>query len=53
MVYGIEQNILTLCNGCHFTFDNTDQRKTLKQKFKTYLQSKYPGWNEQDLIYKK
>lgn len=53
VVYGIEQNILTLCNDCHFMFDNTDKRKELREKYRTYLKSKYPNWNEQDLIYKK
>lgn len=53
VVYGIEQNILTLCNDCHFMFDNTDKRKSLREKYRAYLKSKYSNWNEQDLIYKK
>ena len=50
---GIEQNILTLCNECHDRFDKTTDRKEMREFFKEYLQSKYAGWNEQDLIYKK
>lgn len=50
---GIEENILTLCNDCHFMFDNTDKRQELKEKFRNYLQSKYINWNEENLVYKK
>lgn len=50
---GIEENIVTLCFGCHFKYDNTVQRKELREKIKDYLQSKYPDWDEKNLIYRK
>ncbi len=50
---GVEQNILTLCNACHYRYDNTTDRKAMREFFKKYLMSKYVDWNENDLIYKK
>ena len=50
---GIEENILTLCNGCHRRYDQTTDRKQMREFFKNYLQSKYDGWSESNLIYKK
>lgn len=50
---GIEQNIVTLCNGCHFRYDNTAQRKEIKELLKDYLKSKYPDWDERNLIYRR
>lgn len=50
---GIEQNVLTLCNDCHYRYDNTADRKQMREFFKRYLQSKYEDWKEDDLVYKK
>lgn len=50
---GIEQNILTLCYKCHKRYDQTTDRKQMREFFKKYLQSKYDGWNEDNIIYKK
>lgn len=50
---GIEENILTLCNDCHYRYDNTSLRLILKEFLKQYLKSKYKDWNENNLIYKK
>lgn len=50
---GIEQNILTLCNDCHYNYDQTENRKILKEKYAKYLQNKYKDWAEKDLYYKK
>ena len=50
---GIEQNVLTLCSTCHDRYDHTADRKEMRKFFKKYLQSKYAGWDEKDLIYKK
>lgn len=47
---GIEENILTLCRRCHFRFDYTADRAEMKDYFRKYLQSKYPGWCETKLI---
>ena len=50
---GIEQNIVTLCQNCHHRYDNGDKRKEYGEWIRAYLMSKYPGWNESDLYYKK
>jgi len=52
---GIEQNILTLCQKCHheFDFSNRDQREYMKRHFRYHFNSKYPDWDESNLIYKK
>lgn len=50
---GIEENILTLCRECHEAYDRSRKREEMKAFFKDYLQSKYPDWNENDLVYKK
>ena len=50
---GIEENILTLCPGCHREYDNTTEREVMKGVFKKYLKTKYSHWNEENLIYKK
>ena len=50
---GIEENILTLCSKCHDRYDRTTDRQQMREFFKRYLQSKYAGWNEEKLIYKK
>ena len=53
---GIEENILTLCHECHYSYDNANVETTRKQKeeyFRNYLKSKYSGWNEGNLTYDK
>lgn len=50
---GIEENVLTLCNDCHRRYDQTTDRKQMREFFKDYLQSKYEGWSESNLYYKK
>lgn len=50
---GIEKNILTLCRGCHRRYDQTAERKEMRLFFRGYLESIYPDWNENDLVYKK
>lgn len=50
---GIEENIVTLCYLCHQEYDNSEKRPILKPLIKSYLQSKYFGWDEQKLIYRK
>ena len=50
---GIEENILTLCNDCHRRYDQTTDRKQMREFFKDYLQSKYEGLSESNLTYKK
>lgn len=53
---GIEENILTLCRlTCHKQYDlgDRDRRENMRLHFREYLKSKYPDWNENDLVYKK
>ena len=50
---GIEQNIVTLCDKCHRRFDQSADRAALKDALANYLRSKYPGWDETKLIYRK
>ena len=50
---GIEQNIVTLCQICHFKYDNTAYRPIYREYIKSYLKGKYDGWNEEELTYKK
>ena len=50
---GIEENILTLCWKCHLRYDQSINRRKMGEFFKTYLQSKYPEWDEEKLIYKR
>lgn len=50
---GIPQNIATMCQRCHEEYDNGSGRytKAIKESFRDYLMSIYPGWNEEDLKY--
>ena len=50
---GREDNILTLCTGCHRRYDQTTDREILRQFFRRYLTEHYPNWNEENLVYKK
>lgn len=49
---GVEQNGVLLCWGCHFKTDQTVERPEKLAFIKSYLQSFYPNWNEDDLYYK-
>lgn len=52
---GCEKNVLTLCRACHDKFDHGTRmiREGMREYFAEYLASKYPDWNEDDLIYRK
>ena len=50
---GIEENIVTLCTNCHRNFDHTDFRPEYRNYIRAYLQTKYPNWNEESLVYRK
>lgn len=50
---GIEENVVTLCITCHSRYDNSADRKYIREEIKAYLMSKYPDWDETNLIYKK
>ena len=53
MGLGIPQNGLTLCPICHRRYDQTTDRKQMREYFREYLKSKYENWNEEALIYRK
>lgn len=50
---GIEENIVTLCLRCHDRFDNSAERKLIREEIRRYLKSKYPNWDESKLVYRK
>lgn len=52
---GIEQNVLTMCAEHHRLFDQgtKPQRMALQSIARDYLKARYPGWNENGLIYRK
>ena len=50
---GIPQNLLTGCRKCHAEFDEGKNKEYYRQKAKEYLQSIYPDWNEEELVYNK
>ena len=50
---GVEQNIVTLCNECHNSYDNGGMREEHRETIEAYLKSKYEHWNRVDLIYNK
>ena len=50
---GIPENGLTLCPACHRRYDQTTDRKQMREYFRGYLKSKYENWREEDLIYRK
>ena len=50
---GIEENILSLCQNCHRKYDQSTKRNEMRVFFRDYLQSKYPEWDEKNLIYKR
>jgi hypothetical protein len=50
---GIEKNVVTLCQQCHFKFDQTDERLYIYAYIMNYLQKIYDYWSIDELIYKK
>ena len=50
---GIEQNIVTLCHECHQAYDNSYQRPFLREVIKEYLDTKYPGFDDERRVYHK
>jgi len=48
---GIEENVVTLCRGCHDQFHQ--EVEWVKLAVRDYLKSMYPGWDEKKLCYKK
>ncbi len=50
---GREQNLIMLCPECHRLYDQSHERRQLRKELRGYLKSKYPDWNEKNLIYRK
>ena len=50
---GIAENVITLCDQCHRRLDQSADRAELKEVLTNYLRSKYPGWDESNLKYRK
>jgi 5-methylcytosine-specific restriction endonuclease McrA len=50
---GVEKNLVTVCRNCHGLMDNSTKSKYYVTKAKEYLQSIYPDWNEEELVYNK
>ena len=50
---GIEENVVTLCWGCHRKYDQGPHREAYRRVLCSYLQGKYDGWNEKNLTYRK
>lgn len=50
---GIEENVVTLCHGCHMAYDQGQYRESIKSVIADYLKDCYPGWDESKLIYRK
>lgn len=52
---GIEQNGAIGCQYHHTLMDNGNKglRNEMLEIYKEYLQSHYPDWNEENLVYKK
>lgn len=61
---GIEQNIVTLCDRCHFAFDEGlhmksmehlgfHSRQEIKEFIYSYMEHFYPGWTPESGIYHK
>ena len=50
---GVEENIVTLCRDCHRRYDQSAEREAFGKAIREYLVSIYPGWNEENLIYRK
>lgn len=49
---GIEENILTLCPGCHREYDS-EKRNELRPILTRHLKDHYENWTESELLYRK
>ena len=50
---GSEENIITVCRGCHDRMDNSQARPLMLKIAEAYLREHYPEWDKENLIYKK
>lgn len=61
---GVEQNIVTLCNECHYAHDEGlfmrrlcplgfETQQDVQEYVKDYLRGHYLGWTEESITYRK
>lgn len=50
---GVPKNIITVCQSCHREMDNGKNTQRYREIAKKYLMSKYPDWDEEDLVFNK
>lgn len=50
---GISENIVTLCPRCHYRYDQTVERHTIRQQLEKYIKGFYPDWTEKNVTYHK
>ena len=50
---GVERNLICACSIHHREMDNGLNTQYYREFAREYLKSKYPDWNEDDLVYNK
>lgn len=50
---GIEENIVTLCTGCHRRYDQSTERTAIGSAIADYLRGCYTDWDPINLVYRK
>lgn len=50
---GIEENVVTLCPGCHRLYDQSTHRGMYRKIICDYLRARYDNWKESKLTYQK
>ena len=50
---GIKENLACGCRECHAKYDHSGEKKEYEKKFRNYLNSLYPDFEDEDRIYKK
>lgn len=50
---GIEENIVTLCNSCHYEFDEGKHHQEIRDYISEYLDRFYPDFEDENRVYHK
>lgn len=50
---GIPENIVTVCRECHRRMDQTTERVTYMVRAREYLELFYPGFDDNERIYRR
>lgn len=50
---GIKENIVTLCFHCHRKYDQGIEHKAIETYVRNHLERHYPGFKDEDRIYRK